>query len=614
MKKVLVSLALLCLCKTLFAQQPYIYTIKADSVKITNTCDTAELIIENHTQNVSGFLFNKGKGRTEFRRGLLKINDSIYTVGGDTLRMNPWLQGGNRFGTTGKFGTLDNYDIDFYTNNTHRGRWSTNGNFIIGSTGDEGQKFQVRGTAGVSINPNLSREGDRIMIGGYNNQGDGQNFLFRTSSDYGATYKNILMERDGYIGLGFNAPHSWGVGNPLVRCYPDGQLSIMTSLLSFGNTGGPWNASALITAVSNTNEWLTGQTEYPNGQNHYYFGTRLTGNFDGAKRAPLWISGRTLNFYTGATDVEALTITEAQNVLIGSPTEDGTKLQLAGNFHQMYGGTAEFGNGLLFNVIGGTSRVFSGQEIRYQSNNTGDQHLFKNDIGVAFTGTLVTIDPGTYPALPDNQLSLNVYGKNFTQGLAVNMAGRVGIGITTPTAQLHTTSTVRFSGLTGNDSLSRILVSDAVGNLYYRDASSLAVNETINSDLAVNGRVSAQKMLITQTGRWPDYVFKKQYQLPSLFEVENFIKQNNHLPGVPSAAEVEKKGIDVGGNQAVLLKKIEELTLYVIEQEKKLQKQNEEITELKKQNKEVLELKKQSQELDLLKKQMVELMTLIKGK
>lgn len=68
-------------------------------------------------------------------------------------------------------------------------------------------------------------------------------------------------------------------------------------------------------------------------------------------------------------------------------------------------------------------------------------------------------------------------------------------------------------------------------------------------------------MLIAQTGRWPDYVFSKQYQLPSLTEVENYINQNSHLPGIPAAAEVEKKGLDVASNQAALLKKIEELTL-----------------------------------------------------
>jgi hypothetical protein len=79
---------------------------------------------------------------------------------------------------------------------------------------------------------------------------------------------------------------------------------------------------------------------------------------------------------------------------------------------------------------------------------------------------------------------------------------------------LSTTGAVQFSGLTNDSSQTRIVVSDASGNLFYRSASSLAVNDFMPSDLAVNGTISAPKMLITQTGRWPDYVFNKQYQLP----------------------------------------------------------------------------------------------------
>jgi hypothetical protein len=86
MKKILFFLILLGLQKALHAQQPYLYTIKADSVKITNTCDTAELIIENHTQNVPGFLFNKGRGRTEFRR-IAQLDDTSVVVGGDTIHL-----------------------------------------------------------------------------------------------------------------------------------------------------------------------------------------------------------------------------------------------------------------------------------------------------------------------------------------------------------------------------------------------------------------------------------------------------------------------------------------------------------------------------------------------
>ncbi|WP_242696398.1 hypothetical protein [Longitalea luteola] len=85
MNRFLMLLVLTCTGQAIYAQ--YVYTIKADSVKITNTCDTAELIIENHTQNVPGFLYNKGKGRTEFRRGVFAINDSLYLIGGDTMNL-----------------------------------------------------------------------------------------------------------------------------------------------------------------------------------------------------------------------------------------------------------------------------------------------------------------------------------------------------------------------------------------------------------------------------------------------------------------------------------------------------------------------------------------------
>ena len=82
MKKIILLTVAFCFGKLLSAQ--FVYTIKADSVKITNNCDTAELILENHTQNVLGFLYNKGKGRTEFRRAV-KMNDSTLIFGDDTL-------------------------------------------------------------------------------------------------------------------------------------------------------------------------------------------------------------------------------------------------------------------------------------------------------------------------------------------------------------------------------------------------------------------------------------------------------------------------------------------------------------------------------------------------
>jgi hypothetical protein len=87
--------------------------------------------------------------------------------------------------------------------------------------------------------------------------------------------------------------------------------------------------------------------------------------------------------------------------------------------------------------------------------------------------------------------------------------------------------------------------------------------------LAVNGNIYAQKLKITQQG-WPDYVFEPTYKLMPLSELEEYIYKNKHLPDVPSAVEVETKGLDLGDNQTILLKKIEELTLYVIELKKEV--------------------------------------------
>jgi len=103
---------------------------------------------------------------------------------------------------------------------------------------------------------------------------------------------------------------------------------------------------------------------------------------------------------------------------------------------------------------------------------------------------------------------------------------------------------------------------------------------TGTSKLAVEGTIAARRVKVTQAATWPDFVFEPEYKLPSLAELEVYIKTNKHLPEVPSAAEVAKDGQDVGEMNRVLLQKIEELTLHLIEQEKKIAAQQEEINQL----------------------------------
>jgi len=90
-----------------------------------------------------------------------------------------------------------------------------------------------------------------------------------------------------------------------------------------------------------------------------------------------------------------------------------------------------------------------------------------------------------------------------------------------------------------------------------------------DAKLAVNGNIHAKEVKVDLVG-WPDYVFKENYDLPTLAEVERHIKEKGHLINIPSAKEVAKNGIQLGEMNKLLLEKIEELTLYTLQQQKQL--------------------------------------------
>jgi hypothetical protein len=110
---------------------------------------------------------------------------------------------------------------------------------------------------------------------------------------------------------------------------------------------------------------------------------------------------------------------------------------------------------------------------------------------------------------------------------------------------------------------------------------------TPDSKLSVNGKIHAKEVKVDLVG-WPDYVFAPEYQLPTLKEVEKHIKEKGHLPNIPNAKDVEKNGVLLGEMNKNLLLKIEELTLYAIQQQK-------EINLLKKENKKINELESKIQ-------------------
>ena len=97
--------------------------------------------------------------------------------------------------------------------------------------------------------------------------------------------------------------------------------------------------------------------------------------------------------------------------------------------------------------------------------------------------------------------------------------------------------------------------------------------------LAVNGNIRAKEIKV-ETANWPDYVFSKDYDLPSLAEIQKHIQEKGHLPGMPSATEAETNGVELGEMNRLLLEKVEELTLFIINQKKEYQIQARKIEKL----------------------------------
>ncbi|GHE56694.1 hypothetical protein [Roseivirga thermotolerans] len=168
---------------------------------------------------------------------------------------------------------------------------------------------------------------------------------------------------------------------------------------------------------------------------------------------------------------------------------------------------------------------------------------------------------GAYGYLPSDSPVRNGY-------IYQQIKGPSGSGLSTPIKATSSNS----SFLWGVKSNGDLIVDHNVG-----------IGTTSPSEkLEVNGTIRSKKVKV-EASPWPDYVFSSDYKLRPLKELEQFVQQNQHLPEVPSAKEIEINGQDLGDIQAVLLKKIEELTLYLIDENKEneaLKKENQDLKEL----------------------------------
>lgn len=175
---------------------------------------------------------------------------------------------------------------------------------------------------------------------------------------------------------------------------------------------------------------------------------------------------------------------------------------------------------------------------------------------------------------------------------------RVGIGTQTPDAYLHlNTPDYKALQITLNNSVysgNAIEINDQVNNSLYRirtdgsvfNSNVMGVNTAsvpTGYTLAVKGKIIAEEIFVKLYASWPDYVFHDSYSLMPLNELKEFINKNKHLPDMPSASTIEKEeGVTLGEMNVHLTKKVEELTLYIIQQHDRLELLEQKLKELTK--------------------------------
>lgn len=158
-------------------------------------------------------------------------------------------------------------------------------------------------------------------------------------------------------------------------------------------------------------------------------------------------------------------------------------------------------------------------------------------------------------------------------------------------------SSITVAGINGQFQFNKNGALGATANMYWDETTGglgIGTSSLGTNKLVVDGNIAARKVRVTSSNSWPDYVFEKEYKLMPIDQLASYVAQHKHLPDVPDAKSVEAMGIELAEMQSILLKKIEELTLYSIQQQNAINQQKE----LLNKQKELLE--KQARKIEAL--------------
>jgi len=511
----------------------------------------------------SGLILPYGAGAGKVLTSDADGNATWQTAtGGSTTS---WAFGGNAVAASSSLGTTSNYDLPIITNNIERMRVTANGNVGIGTTTPH-SKLEVGTSAADDATPYQPTIWDTYSAR-FNN-GNVSIFSSGNTSTVGDSYQLNFYARYYSYGQSYVTNKS---------AYIKG-TSINDNLYG---AGGQWaGRGTLVLGSSNTNYNNNTFEDVPT----MYLTNAKVGIGEASPSARLHIKTSTAD--ASASDFQLvdnaggsiLSVRNDQKFTLGSGTQN-TELVISGTgyysgiYSPAFGPTST--NIISFKNAAGDARM------TFDMSNGGDGKL-----GIGITAPTEKLDvngniKATGFILPTGAAA----GKVLTSDASGNASWQTATGGSTnnwafggnavpASSTFGTTSNYDLPIVTNNTERMRIGANGNVG------IGTTNINNT-GYKLFVEGNIRTRKVRVDQD-TWADYVFDSNYRLRPLNEVEQYIQQEKHLPDVPAAEEVKKEGLDLGNNQAVLLKKIEELTLYVIQQQKQLEAQQQKIEMLEK--------------------------------
>lgn len=456
-------------------------------------------------------------------------------------------------------GTNDNKDFVFKTNSIERARIKSSGELNLSSLSGSGYNVVMADpngklvrTSSISGIPECHLPWE--MCGNYIGviptafvgTNDNYDLLFKTNANGGGG-ENMRIKTNGKVGIGTSNP-----SQKLEVAHNDGAGIAGGMLLN--NLSTTNKNSEIKFSQGNTNLWSIGNDVAHNNSQNFFIYDNVTSSGFGATRFLIDANGNT-------------------GIGTGNPSE---KLQVTDGSVYVQGEN----QGLIIDAQA-NKRIGL---IKYSGKEAGIWRVANQSFEIG------RVNVSSLPGSPSN----------FSTDLFINGNGNIGVGNTNPSEKLEVSGKGKFTdlqatSLSGNTG--KLIQLDANGNLQASFVSSASVGQwgangtniyrssgkvfigmssctnctTVGYSLYVNDGIMTRDVKVTATTPFPDYVFEKKYKLMSLYELENYIKINKHLPDMPSAKEVEKSnGYEVGDMITKIVKQNEEQALYIIEQQKQI--------------------------------------------